>query len=175
MKAIGHLLSEMFRLHHRELVRFATRLVGDRDDGEEIAQDAYMSIAGRGTQAGAIGHPKSYLFTAARNAAIDFTARRKIEWSYRVDVDGIEDLASDNDPLAALEQRQQLARLIVALNELPPACRRAFILNKIEGRGHQEIARLLGISVSMVEKHIMRALRQARDLRREDGPFKGRD
>ncbi len=171
MRAIGHLLSEMFRLHHRDLVRFATRLVGDRDDGEEIAQDAYMSIAGRGVQAGVIEQPKAYLFTAARNAAVDFTVRRKIEWSYRVEVESIESLASDNDPLAALEQRQQLARLIVALNELPPACRRAFVLNKIEGRGHQEIARLLGISVSMVEKHIMRALRQARDLRREDGSF----
>jgi len=171
MKTIGNLLSEMFRLHHRDLVRFATRLVGDRDDGEEIAQDAYMNIAGRGAQAGAIVHPKTYLFTAARNAAVDFTVRRRIEWSYRIDIDGIEDFASPTDPLAAIEQKQQLARLVVALNELPPACRRAFILNKIEGRSHQEIAQSLEISVSMVEKHIMRALRHARDLRREDGSF----
>lgn len=171
MKMIGNLLSEMFRLHHRDLVRFATRLVGDRDDGEEIAQDAYMNIAGRGAQSGTIVHPKTYLFTAARNAAVDFTARRRVEWSYRVDIDDVGDLASEADPLATFEQKQQLARLVVALNELPAACRRAFILNKIEGRGHQEIALSLGISVSMVEKHIMRALRHARDLRREDGSF----
>ncbi len=171
MKAINHLLSELFRLHHRELVRFATKLVGDRHDGEEIAQDAYMNMAGRGTQASAIDYPKTYLFTAARHAAIDFTARRRTEWSYRVDIDDVGDLASDSDPHASLERRQQIARLVVALNELPPACRQTFIMNKVEGHGHQEIARKLGVSVSMVEKHIMRALRHCRDLRREGSSF----
>jgi RNA polymerase sigma-70 factor (ECF subfamily) len=44
-------------------------------------------------------------------------------------------------------------------------------MNKIEGRSHREIAERLEISVSMVEKHIMRALVHCRDLRRDDNGF----
>lgn len=171
MKTINHLLTDLFRLHHRELVRFATRLVGNRDNGEEIAQDAYMRIAGRGGQAAAITYPKAYLFTAARNAAIDFTARQRVEWSYRVDIEDLAELASRDNPLAAVDERQHLARLAIALNELPPQCRLAFVMNKIEGWGHRDIAARLGISVSMVEKHMIRALTHCRDRLREDDSF----
>ncbi len=171
MKTINHLLADMFRLHHRELVRFATHLVGNRDNGEEIAQDAYMRIAGRGAQAAAITYPKAYLFTAARNAAIDFTARQRTEWSYRVDVEDLGELASGDNPMATVEQRQRLARLAIALNELPSKCRQTFVLNKIEGWGHQDIARKLGISISMVEKHMMRAMIHCRDRFREEELF----
>jgi RNA polymerase sigma-70 factor (ECF subfamily) len=44
-------------------------------------------------------------------------------------------------------------------------------MNKIEGRSHREIAEQLGVSISMVEKHIIRALIHCRDLMRDDGSF----
>lgn len=171
MSALNRLLSEMFRLHNRELVSFATRLVGSRDNGEEIAQDAYMRVAGRGAKADAIEYPKSYLFTTARNSAVDFLAQRRTEWSHRVDIEDLTELVSGADPLVTVEHRQRLARLAVALNELPSACRQTFVMNKIEGRRHNEIARKLGISVSMVEKHMMRAMMHCRDLLRDNGNF----
>jgi RNA polymerase sigma factor (sigma-70 family) len=171
MSTIARLLADLFRLHHGELVRFVTRLVGSRDNGEDIVQDAYMRFAGRNPQAGAIADPKAYLFTAARNAAIDFTVRQRAEWSYRVDIEDVSDVSSGDDPLANLERSRRLARLAIALNELPPHCRLAFFMNKIEGRGHSEIAARLGVSVSMVEKHMMRALKHCRDRLREDDSF----
>lgn len=130
-------------------------------------QDAYLRLAKRSAHAAAIDHPKAYLFTAARNAAVDFTAKRAVEWSYRVDAEDMSELALTEDPTVSLERRQRLARLAVLLNELPSACRTAFVMNKIEGRTHNEIARANGISVSMVEKHVMRALLHCRDLMRE--------
>ena len=66
-----------------------------------------------------------------------------------------------------LEFRDKVAALSVLLNELPIACRTAFIMNKVEGHSHREIAETLGISVSMVEKHMLRALCHCRDVRRE--------
>jgi RNA polymerase sigma-70 factor (ECF subfamily) len=78
-------------------------------------------------------------------------------------------LALTDDPTSALHHRQRVARLAVLLNELPPACQQALVMNKIEGRKHSEIARALGVSTSMVEKHVMRALLHCRDLMRDDG------
>lgn len=160
-------LADLFRRYHAEVVRYASRLVGDRENGEEVVQDAYLRLTRRSVQAATIEHPKTYLFTAARNAAVDFTAKQAVEWSYRVDTDDLSSLALTEDPTTSLDRRQRIARLAVLLNELPSACRTAFVMNKVEGRTHSEIARALGVSVSMVEKHVMRALFHCRDLMRD--------
>jgi RNA polymerase sigma factor (sigma-70 family) len=171
MRCFNHWLGELYRRHHRELVRFATRLVGDRDSGEEVVQNTYLRLAGRSADAAVIEHQKPYVFAAARSAAIDFTARQNNEWLHRVDFDEVDSLVPSSDPTLVLHHRQRVVRLAVLLNELPSACRAAFLLNKVEGRSHREIAGRLGVSVSMVEKHIMRALVHCRDLMRDDGAF----
>lgn len=162
-------IGELFRLYHRELVRFVARIVGSPETAEEIAQDTYLRVSQRGPHAAAIDHPKTYLFSAARNAALDHTARTRTEWSHRGDNAASETIAAP-DPLpdAVAHHRLRLNSMADALNELPPACRRAFILNKLHGRNHAAIARDLGVSVSMVEKHIVRALTHCRDRLRED-------
>lgn len=168
MSLMNRWLGDLFRLHHTDLVRYATRLVGNRDSGEEIAQDTYLRLAGRRPDAGTIEYPRTYLYTAARNAAVDFTARQRVEWRYRTDIDDLTALASPGDLQVQVEMRQRIARLSVVLNELPSACRQTFVMNKVEGRAHKEIAEILGISVSMVEKHMLRAMLHCRDRMRED-------
>lgn len=164
-------LGDVYRRHHRDLIRYASRLVGDRDSGEEVVQNTYVRLAGRSAQPVAIEHPKAYVFAAARTAAVDFTAQRNSEWLHRVDFPDVDRHAASEDPTVALHRRHRIVRLAVLLNELPPACRTAFIMNKIEGHGHREIAERLGVSVSMVEKHIVRALIHCRDLMRDDSGF----
>lgn len=171
MRNLNHWLGDIYRRHHRDLVRFASRLVGNRDGGEEVVQNTYLRLAGRSADAVLIEYPKTYIFSAARNAAIDFTAQQNAEWLYRVDFDDIDALTQGEDPSRALHHRQRIVRLAVLLNELPTACQTVFLLNKVEGLKHREIGRRLGISVSMVEKHIMRALVHCRDLMRDDGEF----
>ncbi|EKF17579.1 ECF subfamily RNA polymerase sigma-24 factor [Nitratireductor pacificus pht-3B] len=161
-------LVDLFKRQHQELVRFAARLVGGRDGGEEVVQNAYLRLAHRSRQGGAIEHPKAYAFSVARRAAFDFTAERNREWLHRVDFEDADVGAAGTDPTQLLDRRQRILRLAVVLNELPGACQKAFILNKIEGHPHREIARRLGISVSMVEKHIMRAMIHCRDTMRDD-------
>ncbi len=159
-------LSDLFRAHHCEVVRYAARLVGDRDNGEEVVQNAWLRMS-RLNSTAAIDHPRAYLFTAARNAAVDFTLRQNREWTYRIDLDDLGEAAVSADTIEDIFRRQRIARLAVVLNELPRACQTAFVMNKIEGRSHAEIAKQLGVSVSMVEKHIMRALIHCRDRMRE--------
>lgn len=167
VRTFSSLLNDLFRRYHRDAVRFAARLVGDRDNGEEVVQDAWLKLSAR-TATAPVEHPKTYLFTATRNAAIDFTVRQQREWSRRVDIESLTEADVADDTGMLMEQRRQLARLAVFLNELPAPCREAFILNKLEGYSHPEIARRMGISVSMVEKHVIRALLHCRNLMRAD-------
>lgn len=62
-------------------------------------------------------------------------------------------------PSQLLEYREQLKLLAQALGELPENCRKAILLNRLEGYTHKQIAEQLGVSSSMVTKYIMRALK----------------
>ena len=66
----------------------------------------------------------------------------------------------DRSPSAEtrIDARERLAILAGAVEELPPRCREVFMLRKVEGLDQAEIARRLGISRNMVEKHLRKAL-----------------
>ncbi|MFC4309121.1 RNA polymerase sigma factor [Steroidobacter flavus] len=165
----GFKLRELVRLHHRHLVRFVSAIVGNAQTAEDIAQDVYLKFSTRNVDATTVDYPKTYLFTAARNAAIDHTERLRTEQrhrEWREDLSKVVSLAPT--PEAQIHSQQRLQRMATALNELPAACREAFVLNKLQGLDHRVIAQRLGISVSMVEKHVMRALGHCRDRLREE-------
>lgn len=163
-------LRELVRLHHRSLVRFVSGIVRNADTAEDIAQDVYLKFSARQPDQASIEYPRTYLFTAARNAALDHTDRVRVEQQYRQHRDDLHVVPSEEPaPDASVHSSQRLQIMADALNELPAACREAFMLNKLHGLDHREIAARLGISVSMVEKHMMRALCHCRDRFRDRG------
>jgi RNA polymerase sigma factor (sigma-70 family) len=60
-------------------------------------------------------------------------------------------------PEAAAEGAMELRRLHASLAELPPLCRDAFLLNRIEELSHAEIAARLGVSVRTIDRHMVKA------------------
>lgn len=72
-------------------------------------------------------------------------------------------------PERVLQGREQIARVLATLEALPERTRRVFILVRFEEMSYKLVAQRLGISVSAVEKHVMKALRQLHArLRDED-------
>ncbi|RYF64985.1 MAG: RNA polymerase sigma factor, partial [Comamonadaceae bacterium] len=59
-------------------------------------------------------------------------------------------------PEEALSSLQRVHAYAQVIETLPPRCREAFVLHIIDGLPQAEVARLMGISVSMVEKHVIR-------------------
>ncbi|ASM75204.1 MULTISPECIES: RNA polymerase sigma factor [Roseobacteraceae] len=157
-------VADLFRNHHREMLSRAARITGDRDSGEDVVQSTYVKLVAGVKSDREITNPRAYAITALRSVAFDFTAKRHREWLYRVDREGMDDLASSHDTQAQLEMRERVLLLAVLLNELPRGCATAFLMNKLEGLTHREIAQRMGISTSMVEKHIMRALKHCRNV-----------
>jgi RNA polymerase sigma-70 factor (ECF subfamily) len=62
-------------------------------------------------------------------------------------------------PDRATMARDELRKLQAALDQLPPRCREAFVLGKIEGLSGQEIAIRMGVTESAVSRHLALGVR----------------
>ena len=148
-----------------DLVRFFTLRLGARVEAEDLVQEIYFKIV-NGSEAPDIKSPSAYLYRIGSNLLIDRvrgqmrSARRERDW-YGINrvVSGGQDVADQPSAEAALDAKQRLAKVLKAVDELPPQCRRAFRLHKFDGFSHAEVSQMLGISRSAVEKHISAALK----------------
>ncbi|HEX3494774.1 MAG TPA: sigma-70 family RNA polymerase sigma factor, partial [Methylocella sp.] len=120
-------------------------------EAEDVVQDVYLHLIQRGTTA-TLEQPRAYLYRIAANLAVDFARRAKTRLRYAGDVFDLDTNAVAN-PVAPLE----LARLDASLSNLPPLCRDAFLLNRIEGLTRAEIAGRLGVSVRTIDRYMVRA------------------
>ncbi|WP_454828915.1 sigma-70 family RNA polymerase sigma factor [Paraburkholderia xenovorans] len=155
----------MVERYYRELRRFLSRLVNDSDTASDIAQECYARVLSITHSGGAIENPRALLYRTARNLVIDMHRRATVRTTLDID-----ELAEHEEPVApqmnqpdelwASSQRTQ--SLLAAIEALPPRCREAFILHKFDGLSHAEVARRMGISRNMVEKHIVRGLLSCR-------------
>ncbi len=95
-----------------------------------------------------------------RNVALGNLRRRKI-----VSIDAVADFdqidVADDHPDAerVMAGRDMFRQLVSTIEELPPQCRRVFTLQKVYGFSNPEIADKLSLSISTVEKHIVKGLR----------------
>lgn len=156
------------RAHDRTLVRWLARKLGDPDAARDVAQSAYLRIWSYSAQ-GRIDNLQALLFkTAANLAANEFRARRRrAQPSSASDGDAddaVENVAADTpSPEGVVASRQTLAACLHALDGLPDAARRAFIMSRFEELSYAAIAVRLGVSESSVEKYMILALKTLRD------------
>ena len=101
------------------------------------------------------GSGRAFLFQIARNLLIDEVRREKIV-SFEFVAD-MELLHADEKTENVLYARDELRHLQKILDTLPPQCRRAFILRRVFDKSVIEIAEEMRLSVSTVDKHLMRA------------------
>ncbi len=164
-------LEELFHSYHHSLVTYLRRLMKCSHFAEEVAQDTYLRLRAKGPTTTTINHPRAYLFRTAHNLAMDQLAKHSTEWKHRSSSEIPIDIPSPTpQPDTIAESRQRLHKIATALNELPEACRQAFILNKIHHMTHAEIAQILNVSQSMIEKHLMRALAHCRAKLQDEKP-----
>jgi RNA polymerase sigma-70 factor (ECF subfamily) len=156
--------SEFTRLYQATLAplrRYLTRFLGDANEAQDVAHDAYVRIYPAEGKRPA-ENPQALLYTTARNLAINRLRRRKVAPFHP---DNFEpDLATSPSPgvVQQVIARQELDQLERAIADLPEGCRAVLLLRKVELLSHQEIADRLGIAISTVEKQHARALRLLR-------------
>ncbi|WP_176594275.1 sigma-70 family RNA polymerase sigma factor [Sphingobium sp. EM0848] len=155
-------LVESITGHYARLLRVVRSKGFNRDDAADIVQDAYARLTIAAERAD-VRNPGAFLHVTAINLIRD-----------RGRASGLQRLAVENDaapdeiacPAPSVERaiisRQDLAVLERALAELPPKRRAALVLYRFDNMSHAAIAQQLGLSISMVEKHVRLALDHCR-------------
>ncbi|TDX62104.1 RNA polymerase sigma-70 factor (ECF subfamily) [Methylosinus sp. sav-2] len=154
-------LREALTRHSRDLLRFLTRRVG-ADVAPDLAQEA-MLRALHYSEREEVREISSLLHSIAANLARDHVRRAILESRFLVRGLEVDDLIVGGlSPGARLEAEQAIKRFAEALEALPPRCRQVFVMRRFEDLHQEEIARRLGISRNMVEKHLRAAFRHLR-------------
>jgi RNA polymerase sigma factor (sigma-70 family) len=162
--------------YHRELLNFLTRQVSDRHAAADLAQESYARVLAVRQAGQPIVDVRALLYRTARNLLIDRHRRHAVR--RHEDLDAIPEgelphAPAHLQPEEALASMQAVQAYVATIEALPPRCREAFLLHVFDGLTHAQVGQHMGISASMVEKHIVRAMvachlcaRQLREGRR---------
>lgn len=149
-------LDALYRNHHGWLQGWLRRRLGDRERAADIAQDTFLRLLVT-RRLPEQGEGRRYLTQIARNLIIDQWRRQRIEQAY------LESLAALPEPeTPSLETRamviETLIQIDAMLDGMPAKVREAFLLSQFEGLTYPQIAERLEVSVSSVQKYMLRAI-----------------
>jgi RNA polymerase sigma-70 factor (ECF subfamily) len=168
--------------YQRRLYGFALRMTGNREDAEEIVQDAfvraYRALGKMSEEQRAELRLQPWLYTITLNVTRN---RLRSKRPANVALDALADAdallrgsavrEAPPQPEKIVEQKADMALVERALLQLPMHLRAAATLRFIEGRSHPEIAEILDQPIGTVKSHVHRAVRI---LRRILGPQIGK-
>jgi len=154
--SLQHALHTLYEDHHNWLCGWLRKRLGCVDHAADLAQDTFIRVLTQ-RRAPELREPRAYLSTVARSLMIDLFRRRAVEQAY------LETLALIPEPVAfspeartlIIETLMEIDRL---LDGLGSRTREIFLMAQLDGLSYVEIGRRLGVSVTTVKKHAVRAL-----------------
>jgi RNA polymerase sigma-70 factor (ECF subfamily) len=155
----------LYRAFHVPLWRFAYYYTESREVAEDVVQDVFVSLWDRREQLTIRESLEVYLYTAVKHRALDLirrdqTARRiaRIEGNERVAGVAIEQTEQQQDH----EEVHQVIQHVLA--SMPTQRRKILTMRWIDGLKYDEIAQILGMSLSAVKMQVKRGSEQLRPL-----------
>jgi RNA polymerase sigma factor (sigma-70 family) len=149
------LIATLFTRYRRSLLWYLMRSIRNRDDAEDIAQEAFTRLLGVPHLEADASRARNYLFATAMNLARDNYRRRAARGdSSHVPLDGVELEATDPKPERLIDAERGCAIVDAALRDLPSRSRQAFVLYVHEQMTYERIALVLGVSKKTIERDV---------------------
>jgi len=155
----------LFKSHHSVMVRIANDILRDVGLAEEVVQDVFVKLWKNSSILSIDNSLNAYLVTMVRNRCIDcLRAKARRIKTISIDHPDVQAQLHKAGMDATFDEEFFPSPLEIAfqqaLEQLPQQCRQIFLLNRIDGYSHKEIADMKKISVSAVKAQITRALQK---------------
>lgn len=158
---------KLFHLYYPRLIKYAHTFVSSRQEAEDLVQDVFFQVWENRTK---FKHEKaisSYLFTLVRNKCLNVLKHKLVADKYEIsqskkETEELYHISFEMDNFTSMEELLHL-ELEKLIQEMPGRCAEAFRLKWLEGKKIREIAEIMKISTTMVDKHLAKGLQIARD------------
>ena len=158
-------MSEPNKLHdaifpHLPVLRqWLLRRLDRKEDVDDVVQDVWMRLC-RLPDQGVIDNPRAYLFRTAGSVVTDRFRRGTVRAANRhEELTEIRHPVEEITPERVLMGKNEIERVVARIGMLPERTRDIFVLSRFENLNNKQIAAAMGISVSAIEKHMMKAMR----------------
>jgi len=156
------------RRHEKRVFRLLMRMMGNREEAEDVAQETFISLFRHGKRFRSEARFSTFVYRVAANAALN---RRRSLGRRRARIEKLatRQAAGDDLPQQPRDPEdsalgQEFTRSVRdALQTLSPSLRMPIVLYDIEGLPYGEIAGILRLAAGTVKSRIHRARRALRD------------
>ncbi|HUJ03611.1 MAG TPA: RNA polymerase sigma factor [Rhizomicrobium sp.] len=136
----------------------------NRSDIADLRQEVYVRVFDAAKKE-IPRRPRQFVFATARNLLINRIRDEAVVPIEAVaDLDALNVAKDEPGPERTVSARDELRHLQSALDRLPPRCREAVILGRIEELPRREIASRMGVSEDTVTEHIAKGMRVLADI-----------
>ena len=157
----------LYAEHSTSLKRYALRLVprSDISHAEDAVQETFERTVKHLKSGNPVTSPRGFLFKTLRNLVYSmfYRGERSYETADVPDMDEFEADAQTCSPERRMLAHQQLDVFSIAIEQLPEAYKQAFVMRRVYGKSCKEIAKILGVSESVVQNRAAKGCKYLQD------------
>ena len=145
------------------IYRMAYRLMGNREEAEDVVQEVYLKLWGMRKELNKYNSLEALSIRITRNLCLDYLRRRKTNQeamkSERIKGEGYSETPSER-----LEKKEEAEVIHTLIAALPEPQRSLVHLRHMEGKEYDEIAQMVNMNVNAIRVSISRARKQMREM-----------
>lgn len=149
--------TELYDRYSNRVFAYCLKVLADRQAAQDVFQETFVSFYRKATEGAKIENVFGYLLMIARNTCINY---KRVQVR-TVDLDHASALSSPSYPH---ESKELLGLVRTAIELLESEYREAFVLREYDGLDYEEIAKLLGLTVSNAKVRVSRARAKIRTI-----------
>ncbi|NIG57610.1 RNA polymerase sigma-70 factor [Chitinophaga sp. Cy-1792] len=157
---VGNLqaFEQVYDRYFIRLLNFSYKRMGNREDALEVVQDVFVRLYTHRERITHTTYLHAYLQTLLKNGIIDSYRRKLVQEKQYMAIRELMEGQGITNTSITIDSKKLEEQIHQLVNQLPEKCKEAFLLSRVQYLSHQAIAAKMKISVSTVEKHIVKAL-----------------
>lgn len=164
---------ELFRIHYHRMKKYALYFLRNEEEANDLIQDVFLQYWSKREQLDKQKDETAYLFKILKNKCLNSLKRKVIEGKYSqnqsfLETERLYHISFDQGAGFISMEDQLSLELVSIINDMPDKCGQAFRLKWLEGKKIKDIAMIMNISTTMVDKHLTRGMEIARKKIRPD-------
>jgi RNA polymerase sigma-70 factor (ECF subfamily) len=145
------------------LYRMAFRLMGNREEAEDVVQEVYVKLWGMRDELPKYNSIEALAIRITRNLCLDQLRRRKVKQD-AMKAERLNEESHSDSPARDLEKKEEAEMIHALIAALPEPQRSLVHLRHLEGKEYEEISEMVNMNVNAIRVSISRARKQMREM-----------